>query len=142
LPANLRRRIIPVADPSPANLSPTGLRVIKTHYALANVPFEPHSRYIAVVRDPKEVCVSGYFFLRSLVFGPMMPSMSRWVDYFLSPDFEQGSWAKHLASYWAVRERPNVLFLTYGEMKRDLPGTVTRVAELMGSPFHPLSTPA
>ena len=131
-PPNLRTRVIPLDNPSPARQSPTGLRVIKTHYALDKVPFDPHSRYIAVIRDPKEVCVSGYFFLRSLIFGPMMPSMSRWVDYFLSPHFEQGSWARHVASYWAVRGEPNVLFLTYGEMKQDLPKAVLRVAELMG----------
>lgn len=131
-PPNLRARIIPLDNPSPAQLSPTGLRVIKTHYPLAEVPFAPQSRYIAVVRDPKEVCVSGYFFLRSLIFGPMMPSMSRWIDYFLSSDFEQGSWARHLASYWTIRDKPNVVFLTYGEMKQDLPGAVSRVAKLMG----------
>jgi hypothetical protein len=70
--------------------------------------------------------------VRGLVFGPMMPKVAHWIDFFQSPDFVQGSWAEHLASYWAVRNHPNVLFLTYGEMKKDLPGTVRRIADFMG----------
>jgi hypothetical protein len=31
-----------------------------------------------------------------------------------------------------LRQRPNVLFLTYEELKRDLPGSVRRMAALMG----------
>lgn len=131
VPPPIKHRVIPLSDPSPARLSPSGKRVIKTHLRLSQIPFVPEARYVVVVRDPKDVCVSGYHFLRSLFYGPMMASVGGWVDYFLSPRFAHGSWAAHLAGYWAVRDRPNVLFLTFGEMKADLPGTVRKIAQLM-----------
>ena len=46
------------------------------------MPYTDDARYIAVVRDPKDVCVSGYHFLRSMLWGPLAPSVERWVDYF------------------------------------------------------------
>jgi len=131
----LARLMIPLADPSPLAYSPTGRRVIKTHLRRDEIPFVPEARYIAGVRDPKDVVVSAYHFLKSLVFGPLMPSVARWVDDFMkSPNF-QGTWAEHLASYWAVRNEPNVLFLTYEEMRRDHPRAVARIAEFMGVPL-------
>jgi hypothetical protein len=129
-----RKYIIPLSDPSPRRRSPTGLRVIKTHYDLNSIPYVRDAHYIAVTRDPKDVCVSGYHFLRSLLYGPLMPSMPHWVDFFLSPDFiTPGSWAQHLSSYWQIRDRPNVLFLTFEEMKQDLAATVRRVAGFLGT---------
>lgn len=129
----LRMRIaIPVDDGWPRAASPTGLRVIKTHLALDAVPYSPAARYVAVVRDPKDVFVSSYHFLRAVGLGRAMPSVRRWLDVYLSPDTALGSWAGHLQSYWSARDRSNVLFLTYEQMRADLPGAVDKIAKLMG----------
>ncbi len=133
----LARLMIPLADPSPLAYSPTGRRVIKTHLRRDEIPFVPEARYVAGVRDPKDVVVSGYHFMKSLVFGPLMPSVQSWVDTMMSASRWQGSWAEHLASYWAVRDQPNVLFLTYEEMKRDHVAAVARIAEFMGVALTP-----
>ena len=127
----MAKLMVPLTDPSPLARSPTGRRVIKTHLARTDVPFVPEARYIAVVRNLKDVCVSGYHFLKSMALGPLMPSVAHWVDYMLSPDFRP-PWAEHLASYWSVRHEPNVLFLTYEQMKRDHVGTVRTIADFMG----------
>jgi alcohol sulfotransferase len=96
------------------------------------VPYSEAARYICVVRDPKDVFVSSFHFVRDSMLGPLMPSKARWLENFLSPDTMSGSWAAHLNSYWRARQRDNVLFLTYEEMKHDLPATVRRIARLMG----------
>jgi len=83
-PPFLSKRIVPLANDSPARRSPTGLRVIKTHLPQDRVPYSPHARYVALVRDPKDVIVSSHRFLRSLVYGPMMPSLNQWVEINLS----------------------------------------------------------
>jgi sulfotransferase family protein len=126
------RMAVPVDDSRPRAASPTGLRVIKTHLALSGVPYSPAARYVAVVRDPKDVFVSSYHFLRAVGLGRAMPSVRRWLDVYLSPDTALGSWAGHLQSYWSARDRPNVLFLTYEQMRADLPGAVDKIAKLMG----------
>jgi hypothetical protein len=123
---------VPLDDDGPRRTAPTGLKVIKTHLPLGPVTFSPAARYICVVRDPKDVFVSGCHFLRAVAFGPLMPSVRDWLDAYLSPDTPLGSWAEHVASYWRVRHEPNVLFLTYERMRGDLPGTVDRIAAFMG----------
>ncbi len=124
---------LPLTEDGPRQACPTGLRVIKTHLALeTEVPYVPGARYIAVVRDPKDVFVSGYHFLRAVFMGRLMPNVGDWLDVYLSPETPLGSWAAHVASYWRLREQPNVLFLTYESMRADLPGTVDKIAALMG----------
>jgi len=127
----LRNLVIPLADDSPVRRSPTRLRVIKTHHQQPLVPYCPQSRYLVMVRDPKDVIVSGYHFVRSLVLGPLMPSIRHWVDLNLSGDLPQGSWAEHVASYWRVRDRPNVLFLTYEQLGAHPAAVIKQIARFM-----------
>jgi hypothetical protein len=111
--------------------SPTGLRVIKTHLPREYVPFTDNGRYICVVRDPKDAFVSSYHFVRDVMFGPMMPSVDVWGQFFVSGNFMLGSWAEQVAGWWAEGHRDNVLCLTFAEMKQDLPTTVRRIADFM-----------
>ena len=41
------------------------------------------------------------------------------------------SWPENTAGYWAQRHRPNVLVLSFKSMKRDLTGTVRKVADFL-----------
>jgi len=65
-----------------------------------------------------------------------MPTVEHWVAYALSPDWPD-SWAEHLAGWWAVRREPNVLFITYEDLKRDHAGMVRKIAEFMGVDLTP-----
>jgi hypothetical protein len=69
------------------------------------------------------------------MLGPLMPSVDAWLDAFLSDDAPIGSWARHLASGWRLRERANVLFLTYDGMRSDLGASVDEIAAFMGVPL-------
>lgn len=115
-----------------ATYTPGGLRVIKTHLEQQYVPYSPDAKYIVVVRDPKEAFVSSYFFSAGLLAEGTMIPVDQWLELFLSDRFQYGSWAEHVAGYWPWRTRPNVLVITFAEMKADLPGAVRRVAALLG----------
>ena len=123
---------IPLEDEAPLRASFTGLRVIKTHMEWEYVPYTPEARYIWLLRDPKDVFVSSYHFIRDVLFGPLMPGVSAWLDFYLSPGFLMGTWTDHLQGYWHERHRSNILFLTFKEMKADLPGCIGRIADFMG----------
>jgi len=129
--APFRRRVIPLTNDSPARRAPTGLRIIKTHLEEQGVPYSSEARYLVMVRDPKDVVVSEYHFIRSLLLGPLMPSVRRWVQLSLAGDVPSGSWARHLASYWRVRNKPNVLFLTYEDLSADPVGVIRQIARFM-----------
>ncbi len=116
----------------PSTMSKTGRRVIKTHVQADWVPYHPHAAYICVVRDPKDMLVSSYFFIRSAIFGPLMPSPATWFKLFLDDRHLHGRWAHFAAAAWSWRDRPNVLFLRFEEMKTDPEGTLRRIVELLG----------
>lgn len=111
--------------------SPTGLRVIKTHYAPGVIPFTADAKYLCVIRDPKAVFVSSYHFIRDTNMGPLMPTPAHWLELFLSEGALFGPWARHAAACWALRNEPNVLFLTYEQLKEDLPGGIRSIAGFM-----------
>ena len=75
--------------------------------------------------------MSGYHFLRDVIFGPLMPSVATWLAVYFSAD-SPVVWAPHLAGFWQARQRPNLLLLTFEEMKADLPQTVRQIADFMG----------
>lgn len=129
-----RRMAVSLNDERVQQASPTGLRVIKTHMSAHNVPYNEEARYLVVVRDPKEVFVSSYFFAGGAA-GPIMPKPDAWFELFLTDKFPFNfghNWAEHTASYWALRDKPNVLILSFREMKKDLAGAVKKVADVMG----------
>jgi hypothetical protein len=129
--------IVSLRDENPWRQSPTGLRVIKTHFEAPFVPYSGQAKYIVVARDPKEAFVSSYHFFDGLIPGLHAPSAELWLQDFLSGRFFFGSWSEHLASYWSWRERSNVAWLTFNDMKSDLPGVAHRIAELMGVTLTP-----
>lgn len=108
-----------------------GLRVIKTHLPMQVLGHSPRGYYIWVVRDPKDVFVSSYRFIQSIMMGPLMPSVDKWLDMFLSSNAILGSWAEHAHGGWALRDEPNVLFLTFEEMKADGRRAIERMAKLL-----------
>jgi hypothetical protein len=124
--------IAPLNDTTVQAKSPTGLRVIKTHLPAHSVPYGTKATYLSIIRDPKEVCVSAYYFMGGIMNFAGHLSKSDWVDLCLTPGGLLSGWADHTASFWAWRERPNVLVLTFKEMKADTPQAIARIAELMG----------
>jgi len=132
MPLFMKRYAIPLEEATHWQHSAERKRVIKTHYNWDLLPHSTDARYIAVIRDPKDVFVSNYVFIRDGVYGSAMPSVDTWFNLYLSPDFPLGgSWAVNAAGYWAERRRPNVLVVSFKSMKRDLRGTVVKVAEFL-----------
>lgn len=123
--------IVGLDDPRPWRSSPAGFRAVKTAIGAQHVPYNEAARYIHVVRDPKEVAVSFYVFLLGVLGLREQVTMDRWLELFVRPG-ASGLWPAHTASFWAWRDRPNVLSLRFSEMKRDLPAAVRRVAEFLG----------
>jgi hypothetical protein len=65
-------------------------------------------------------------------------SPAEFLEIFLSEHFFMGgSWAAATAAYWAQRDKPNVLICSFKEMRRDLAGSVKRVAAFLGVDASP-----
>ena len=84
-----------------------------------------------MARDPAEVFVSAYHFIRGLAFGPAMPSVESWLNTWLGGEYHFGGWAEHVAGFWPLRRRPDVLFLTYRAWTADPPAAVDRLCQFL-----------
>jgi len=126
----MRGYAIPLEQATGWQTAPEHKRVIKTHFNWSEFPYSDDARYIMVIRDPKDVVVSNYHFFGSTAVG-LIPPMETWLKIFLAGNTLGGSWAANAVGFWAQRHRPNVLVLSFKSMKKDLRGTVLKVADFL-----------
>ncbi|WP_138466595.1 sulfotransferase domain-containing protein [Poseidonocella sp. HB161398] len=111
---------------------PFAPRAFKTHLPWDMVP--KGGRYIVVFRDPLEAVASMHRFLEGWLFEPGSIPLAEYAAAVLA----QGpGWWGHAASWWRQRDRADVLLLTFGGMKADLPGAVDRVADFIDPEIGP-----
>ncbi|KAH7959761.1 hypothetical protein HPB49_013609 [Dermacentor silvarum] len=92
-----------------------------------------HKRYVYVARNPWDVCVSLFHMVTNLsVYRFEDGTFDEFFEYFLKKDFGYGSYFDHVATGYALRDRPNVLFLTYEQLKRETRETVLKLARFLG----------
>jgi hypothetical protein len=114
-------------------------RLFKSHLPHAEIPRGP-CKYIYVARDGKDVAVSNYHLHRT--YFQYEGTFAEFFERFLQGDIGYGSWFEHVAGWWAHRHDPNVLFLTYEELTRDLEGCLRRISAFCGLEVSPERLPA
>lgn len=112
--------------------SPTGYRLIKSHLPSTALPLSPAAKYIAVTRDPKDCAASSYHYFRTILMGPTMPPPDVWLEHCMSEQAIFGRWDLFTATWYALRDCENVLFLRFEDIKADTAGTVDQVAKFLG----------
>lgn len=118
-------------------VGPSARRVVKTHMPAKLLPIAPEARYVYVTRHPV-ACFASCLDFVGMLLGPRMPDLPRFLDWFCSERMWWGPWPDHVDGWWrAAQAHPNVLFVHFEEMKRDLAATVDRVAEFLGEPLSP-----
>ena len=90
------------------------------------------ARYIYVVRNPYDVAISMFNFMDGWFIEPGTVALEEFIPAFFAANYRERGYWRHLLSWWAQKDNPDVLFCAYENMKVDLPGTVKRIAEFMG----------
>lgn len=105
---------------------------IKTHLPFNLIPHHPHAKYICVIRNPKDTCVSFYRFLTS------MPGVAQsdttfddYFDLFLAGKVDYIDYFDHLLSIWSHKDKPNVLLVLYEQMKKDIRSVIRDVSAFL-----------
>jgi aryl sulfotransferase len=124
----------------------THRRFIKTHLPVDALVYSPRARYLYLARDGRDVVWSLYhhhananaLWYQALndtpgrVGPPMEKPPASIQQYFLDWLDRDGHpfWPfwENVASWWAIRELPNLLLLHFAELRADLPGQMRRVA--------------
>ena len=99
---------------------------IKTHLPIDRVPQHPQAKYICVLRNPKDVCISYFFFYNTWGDVPKL-DFDQFFERFIDGRLPFNDYFHGLRSVWQRRHDPRVLLLRYEEMRTDLRAVVTRV---------------
>jgi hypothetical protein len=109
-------------------------RIIKTHLPASLCPWSAEARYLYVARHPVSCFASCMDFVATNV-GAMAPALPAYEEWFTTRDLMWwGTWTDHVKGWWERSKSPNVLFVYFEDMKRDLPAMVRRVAQFLGVP--------
>jgi len=135
-------------------------RFIKSHTPLDGLPVGEGVTYICVGRDPRDVALSMRHHIANIEMEaffsawtktvqadgvteldpPPVPVFGRdyiagWIDDTTPPDRAHATLAAtlhHLATFWAARERDDVVLLHYDDLHADLEGEMRRLAARLG----------
>jgi hypothetical protein len=126
------RKSVPVSE-APTIGSERPSRIIKTHLPAQLCPYDAKGRYIYVARHPLSCFASCIDFIDTNV-GGMAPDLAAFEAWYTSPDLMWwGTWTDHVKGWWdRSRSAPNVLFVYFEDMKKDLAGIVRQVASFLG----------
>jgi aryl sulfotransferase len=140
-------------------------RFLKSHLPLDGLPFYDDLKYIHVARDGRDACISFHNHGRSFTdemmqrlskegmddetIGRPYPNIPADIRQYFHQWITQGEVAGHQDgsptvsffhfenSWWMARDRPNVLFLHYNDLKSDLRGEMRRIADFLGISVAP-----
>jgi len=112
-------------------------RVIKSHLPLHLLPPKllDTCKVVYVARNPKDVIVSFYHHHKLIKFHEFKGDVARFADYFMKGLIYFAPFFTTLLEAWNLRHHPNLLFLFYEDLKRDLRGGIKRVGDFLQKPL-------
>ncbi|XP_047505339.1 sulfotransferase 1E1-like [Pieris napi] len=110
-------------------------RFIKSHLPLSLLPpnLLDTTKVVYIARDPRDVAVSYYYLMKHLLPNDM--GFEKYWGAFrddkilLTPIFE------HIKEAWGQRDHPNMVFLTYEDMSKDMASTLRQMCEFFGKKY-------
>jgi len=117
-------------------------RLLKSHLSYNNTPKsgskDKQCKYIYIARNPKDVAVSFFHFTKTLSKNPLHGYNGPWeffLKLFMEGNVGWNFWNDHVLGWWEHRDDPNILFLKFEELKKDLPSHVRMIAEFLNKPL-------
>jgi aryl sulfotransferase len=121
-------------------------RFIKTHLLPGEIPVDARATYIVLARHPLDCTVSMYHVIARDIelsgSGQWLPPPRQALLDFINGDSGVGtgqvtistlrSWLRWLSCAWEHRDAPNVVFVHYEDLLRDLEGQMRRLAGHLG----------
>ncbi|XP_037074863.1 luciferin sulfotransferase-like, partial [Pollicipes pollicipes] len=110
---------------------------VKTHLPLSmiNPRVLDVCKVVYVARNPKDVCVSFFHHCRLLTHVDFLGDLQMFVKYFMEGRMVATPVMEHMIEAWNMRHHPNICFIFYEDMKRDLQSEIRRVAKFLGKSF-------
>ncbi|XP_075868868.1 sulfotransferase family 2, cytosolic sulfotransferase 3 isoform X2 [Nelusetta ayraudi] len=109
-------------------------RAMVTHFPYQLMPpsfLASKAKVIYVMRNPKDVIVSSYYFHQMARFLDDPGTFDEFVDKFLEGKVLFGKWTDHVKSWKHSELGDRIMYITYEEMVQDLPATLRRMSDFL-----------
>lgn len=111
-------------------------RTMRTHLHPRRIPFDKKAKYVYIARNPWDVAVSYYHFMRAMPDWPLRSApFDDVLDVFLKGQSGFGDYFKHIKAGYALKDEPNVFFITYEKLAQDTKGTILKLARFLGEEY-------
>ncbi|CAN8004428.1 unnamed protein product [Ixodes hexagonus] len=112
-------------------------RVARTHFDLLQNNFNEKAKYIYVARNPWDVCASFYHMAKNVPrFRFENGTLDDFFETFLTTNYGFGHYFEHVLCGYAYKDFPNVLFLTFEELKANTSSVVLKIAYFLGEEYR------
>ena len=146
-------RVPPRAVKLPAVEAQTHRRFLKTHLPVDALVYSPRAKYLYIGRDGRDVVWSMYNHHANAnqhwydalnntpgrVGPPIGPPPQDIRDYWREWLEQDGHpfWPfwENVRTWWAIRDLPNVMFVHFANLKRDMPGQMREIADFLDIPI-------
>ncbi|XP_052569255.1 probable alcohol sulfotransferase isoform X1 [Peromyscus californicus insignis] len=99
--------------------------------------FRSKAKVIYIIRNPRDVLVSRYFFQRNTNLIDNPESLRTYFEWFLKGNVPFGSWFEHTRDWLSMRGNDNFLLLSYEDMKKNTRGTIEKICDFLGKKLEP-----
>ncbi|KAM8945954.1 sulfotransferase 2B1-like [Pelodytes ibericus] len=116
-----------------------GPRIITTHLpseVLAPMLQNTKAKVIYVLRNPKDVAVSFYFFHKMAKFLPDFDSFPEFLEKFLEGKVHYGSWFQHVKGWYAQQKTLDISYISYEDLHKDLRRALKKLCGFLGCPMY------
>ncbi len=139
-------RVPPKEVKMPMVEAQTHRRFVKTHLPVDALVFSPKARYVYIGRDGRDIVWSLYNHHLNAndawydalnntpgrvgpPIGPVQGNEAEYFEHWLDNDGAP-FWSlwENMASWWAVRNLPNVMMVHFGDLKADMEGQIEQIA--------------
>lgn len=110
-------------------------RFLGTHMHPDNIPqsfYQSNTKMLVIFRNPKDTAVSYFHFCNN---NPVLPTLSSWDSFFtdfMSGDVGWGSYFQHALAWDKKMDDPNVMVVTYEDLKQNLSEGVRKISAFFG----------
>ena len=113
-------------------------RIVMTHFLFYLTPQNENAKYVYITRNPKDALVSYYYRINKFAQYYDCPDVTLEEVYklYIQGKVDFNRFFENVGSWCEQRHQPNVLFLLYGGLKRDLRGNILKIARFLGQNYE------
>ncbi|XP_004387019.3 bile salt sulfotransferase-like [Trichechus manatus latirostris] len=93
--------------------------------------FHSKAKVIYVIRNPRDVITSGYYFFKALKCVQTPELFEQYLECFLQGNVFCGSWFDHTHGWLSMRGKENFLIISYEELHQDIRASVERISHFL-----------